>query len=66
MMVVTSCSQKLRNDVTENKLTLVWLTLIQNRRQKVFNRGALRFCGVVLRLCGGLDILKENKNSTDV
>jgi len=25
----------------------------QNRRQKVFNKGALRFCGVALALCGG-------------
>jgi len=31
----------------------------QNRHQKVFNRGALRFCG-------GLDILKIDKNSTDL
>ena len=26
---------------------------MQNRRQKVFNRGALHFCGGDLRLCGG-------------
>ena len=32
----------------------------QNRRQKVFNRGALQFCGGV-RLCGGLDIIKLTK-----
>jgi len=32
----------------------------QNRRQKVFNRGALHLCG------GGLDILKIDKNSTDL
>jgi len=38
----------------------------QNRRQKVFNRGALRFCGGDLALCGGLDILKIDKNSTDL
>jgi len=25
----------------------------QNRRQKVFNRGALPFCGEALGLCGG-------------
>jgi len=25
----------------------------QNRRQKVFNKGALQFCGGALRLCGG-------------
>jgi len=33
-----------------------WKTLAQNRRQKIFNRGALR-----LRM--GLDILKFDKNS---
>ena len=33
--------------------------LSQNRRQKVFNRGSL--C-----LCGGLDILKIDNNSTDL
>ena len=33
----------------------------QNRRQKVFNRGALQFCGGTFRLCGGLDIIKLNK-----
>jgi len=26
---------------------------MQNRRQKVFNRGALRFCGGALHLCVG-------------
>ena len=31
----------------------------QNRRQKVFNRGALKFCGVCL--CGVLDITKLTK-----
>ena len=35
--------------------------LIQNRRQNVFNRGALRYCGGALGLCGGLDILKIEK-----
>jgi len=29
-------------------------TLTQNRRQKVFIRGALRLCGGALHLCGGL------------
>jgi len=38
----------------------------QNRCQKVFNRGALRFCGRALHLCGGLDILKIDKNYTDL
>jgi len=39
----------------------------QNRRQEVFNWGALRFCGRDLRSCGGgLDILKFDKNSTDL
>jgi len=42
------------------------LMLKQNRRQKVFNRGVLRFCCGALGLCGGLDILKINKNSTDL
>jgi len=38
----------------------------QNRRQKVFNRGALRFCGV-LRVCAeGLDTPKIDKISTDL
>jgi len=31
----------------------------QNRRQKVFNRGVLRFSG-------GLNILKIDKNATDL
>jgi len=38
----------------------------QNRRQKVFNRGALRFCGGDLGLCVGLDILKIDEHSTDL
>ena len=38
----------------------------QNHRLKVFNRGALRFCRGALHLCGGLDILKINKNYTDL
>jgi len=37
---------------------------LQNRRQKVFNRGALRFCGGALGLCGGSLTLKIYKNST--
>jgi len=40
--------------------------MAQNCRQKVFNRGALRFCGEALGLCGVLDILKIDKNSTDI
>jgi len=35
--------------------------VIQNHRQKVFNRGALQFCGGALRLCGGVDIIKLSK-----
>jgi len=40
----------------------------QNSRQKVFNRGTwmLRFCEETLRLCGGLDMLKIDQNSTDL
>jgi len=34
--------------------------MYQNRRQKVFNKGALHLCG------GGLDILKIDKNSTNL
>jgi len=34
---------------------------VQNRRQKVFNRGALRFCGGVWVCAGGLDALKIDK-----
>jgi len=30
------------------------VTLQQNRRQKLFNKGALRFCGGVLRFRGGV------------
>jgi len=37
----------------------------QNRRQKVFNRKALRFCGV-FAFVRGLDILKIDKISTDL
>jgi len=36
---------------------------MQNRRQKVFNRGALQFCGVVFRLSGGAYIIKLTKTS---
>ena len=35
---------------------------VQNRRQKGFNRGALRFFGGTLGLCGGLDTLKLTKS----
>jgi len=35
--------------------------LTQNRRQKVFNRGALQFFGGALRLFGGLEIIKLTK-----
>ena len=38
----------------------------QNRRQEVFNREALRFCGGALDLCGVLDILKIDKTYTDL
>jgi len=36
---------------------------MQNRRQKVFNRGALQFCGVVFRLSGGAYIIKLTKTA---
>ena len=39
-------------------IALCWV-LVQNRRQKVFNRGSLR-------LCRGLDILKFDKICTDL
>jgi len=39
----------------------MYTRVIQNRRQKVFNRGALQFCGGALRLCGGLDVIKLSK-----
>jgi len=39
---------------------------MQNRRQKVVNRGPLRFCRGALGLCGGLDTLKIDKISTDL
>jgi len=38
----------------------------QNRRQKVFNRGALHFCGGLWVCAGGLDTLKIDKISTDL
>jgi len=38
----------------------------QNRRQKVFNRGALRFCWGLWACAGGLDTLKIGKISTDL
>jgi len=38
----------------------------QNRRQKVYNREALRFCEGALRLCGGSWHYKINQNSTDL
>jgi len=34
----------------------------QNRRQKIFNRGDLRFCGGLWVYAGVLDILKMEKN----
>jgi len=37
---------------------------IQNRRQKVFSRGALQVCGEALRLCGRTWHYKINQNST--
>jgi len=40
-------------------------TYRQTRRQKVLNRGALRFCGGALRLSGGSWHKKIDKNSTD-
>ena len=36
--------------------------LSQNRRQKVFNRGALRFCGRLWVCAGGLDTPKITKS----
>jgi len=39
---------------------------IQNRHQKVFNRGVLRLCGGICVCAGRLDILKIDKNSTDL
>jgi len=40
---------------------------LQNRRQKVFNRGALHFCGRALGLCGGGALTQKiNQNSTDL
>jgi len=38
----------------------------QNRRQEIFNMGALRFCGGLYVCAGGLDVLKIDKNSTDL
>jgi len=39
---------------------------LQNRRQKVFNKGALRYFGGIWVCAGGLDILKTGENSTDL
>jgi len=41
-------------------------TQTPQRRQKVFNRGALRFCGRLWACAGRLDTLKIDKNSTDI
>jgi len=49
------------NNLTASKEVTITL---QNRRQKVFNRGALQFCGAALRLCGGAWHYKINQNST--
>jgi len=52
----------------QKNLTTSIPTREQNRRQKVFNRGDLHFCGGALGLCGGegRDTQKINKNSTDL
>jgi len=42
-------------------LCLLYQAWGQNRRQKVFNGGALRLCEGPLHLCGGLDIVKLTK-----
>jgi len=43
----------------------LYVSLIQNRRRKVYDRGAaLRFCGGALGWCAGLETLKIDKNST--
>jgi len=40
---------------------------VTDRRQNVFNRGALRYCGGPLDLCvGRLETLKIDKYSTDL
>jgi len=39
---------------------------LQNRRQKVFNRGAFQFCSRALGLCGGAWHYKINQNSIDL
>jgi len=49
------------------KLRDVMATYFQNRRQKVFNRGALRFCGRKLWVCaGGAGHSKIDKSTTDL
>jgi len=40
---------------------LLYSVLGQNRRQKVFNRGALQFCGGLFVCAGELDIIKLTK-----
>jgi len=44
---------------SERKYTAAGGDFKQNRRQKVFNRGALLFCGEALGLCGGGLTLKK-------
>ena len=39
---------------------------IHNRRQKLFNRGALRFLGGLYIYAGGVDIIKIEENYTDL
>jgi len=41
--------------------TINHLNGLVNRRQKVFNRGALQFCGGLCVCLGGLDIIKLTK-----
>jgi len=46
-------------------VTPMYLVSIQNRHQKVFNRGALRFCGGLFGFVRGGLTSKIDKNSTD-
>jgi len=39
--------------------TYQYTCVIQNHRQKVFNRGALQFCGGICVCAGGLDIIAK-------
>jgi len=48
-------------DLTYPVTTFPCRSRTQNRRQKVFNRGALQFCDGALRLCGILKIVKLTK-----